>query len=151
MILKQSTRLLYLVLLGVLGSQVGCDSVHEERLVTADELVAEIDRLSGAVHAMPPGAVDAVLRALNSVDPTMRAEAAMSLGKSNRLTQPISRQLEILAINDTNPIVRAAALSALFEHGTPSREMIELAEHLCSDPQLSSLATRLSTEKKQRR
>lgn len=144
MFLKQSTRFLCLVILGAPSSLVGCNSNHKEHVVAADELVAEIDRLSGAVHPMPPGANDAALRALNSGDPTMRAEAAMSLGKSKRLTQPTTQQLEILSINDSNPIVRAAALSALHEHGTPSREIVKLTDHLCSDPQFSSLASRLS-------
>lgn len=147
MLIEQSTRILFLLTLGTLISQVGCDYDRVERIVTAEEVVAEIERLGRAVHPMPPGSTDAAFHALNSGEPTMRAEAAMSLGKSQRLTRSITKQLEQLAYHDADPIVRAAALSALLKHGPPSSEICELLEILHSDSQLSMLASQLSTEK----
>lgn len=141
-----STGILRLMVVGTLVTLAGCHSNHVEDPVTADDVVAEIDRLEQAVRSMPPGATDAALHALNSGDPTIRAQAAMSLGKSKRLTHLISEQLENLALHEVDPFVRAAALSALYEHGQPSREIIELSEQLRNDPQLGLIASRLRSD-----
>ena len=142
-----AVRCQWLVLVGALTCQVGCHTNHEELALTANDVVSEIDRLNETVRPMPPDATDAAMHALSSGDPKMRSEAAISLGKSKRLSQSVSQQLANLAVSDADPVVRAAAISALFEHGPPSREIMELTKQLCDDPQLSLLASRLSTER----
>lgn len=142
-----AVRCTCLVLAGALTCHVGCHANREELALTANDVVSEIDRLSETVSPMPPDATDAAMHALNSGDPKIRAEAAISLSKSKRLTQSVSRQLANLAVSDADPVVRAAAISALFEHGPPSREIMELTKQLCDDPQLSLLASRLSRER----
>ncbi len=144
---RRLTSCTLIVLFAAQGGCIGRNADTENAVITADRVVMEIERLRNTVRPMPPEFADSALFALSSGDSGMRAEAAMSVGKSKQVTRAVSQQLEYLAVSDTDPVARGAAISALFELGQPSVEIIEVTERLRGDPCLGVLATRLSATK----
>ena len=122
---------------------VGCSSEDERLDLTADQLLTEIDRMRASIGPMPANSADAALHALTSKDARVRAEAAVSVGKSQGVPRSVIMQLENLGVSDADPVARGAALTALYELGHPTQRIEKLTEGLREDPQLGSLATRL--------
>lgn len=123
---------------------LGCDTAQETALsLTAKEVAAAVAEIRSTVLALPEESTMAGMRALNSSDPKIRAEAAISIGKSMTVSRETMLRLESIARHDPDPVARGAALSALFDLGHPSAGIVELTRQLRDDPQLGILAAEL--------
>lgn len=112
---------------------VGCTGTSETATRTAVEIEQRLRDYDAQVGPPQAGAADALLRALGSDDPEMRAQAAIALGKSGRVNAVARQRLESMASSDKSRLAQLAALRALGRLDLLSPELEELLRQLDDD------------------
>jgi HEAT repeat protein len=91
----------------------GCMGTSEPAPLTVNEIEQRLSDYDERIGPPPAEAADGLLHALGSSDPEMRAQAAISLGKSGGLSSVARERLETMASNDKSRLAQLAALQAL--------------------------------------
>ena len=91
----------------------GCMGTSEPAPLTANEFKQRLSDYDEQIGPPRAEAVDGLLHALGSSDPEMRAQAAISLGKSGGVGSVVRERLETMASEDKSRLAQLAALQAL--------------------------------------
>ncbi|WP_146394143.1 hypothetical protein [Allorhodopirellula solitaria] len=131
-------------LLIIVVGLVGCkqDTAPETPLGSGD-IVEHLNQVALTVGPVPAEAMGGIAHALGSPDRDAKISAMLACGESRNVSQNIRRLILDVAKNDSDPLLRGAALRSLHEMGRPSAELSRLTNQLRNDPELGELAEHL--------
>ena len=123
------------LLLVLVAGAVGCTQSDELAALDAATVELRLQEYDDRIGRPEADAADGLLHALYSNDPEMRAQAAVALGKAERLSPVARERLESIAADDSSRLSQFAALMALHRCGVDSEELDRLQRDFISDPE----------------
>lgn len=139
--IRQRALVTSVLLLSVGASIAGCrQSDTPQESLTPQQIIERLEQIEARVRAVPADAMGGIMHALASPDRESRLSAIASCGKSKHVSSQLKNVLLELAETDPDPLVRGAALRALYRLGRPSAGLKRLVTQLQDDPVLGDLA-----------
>lgn len=123
----------------------GCGTASEKRgVVSPEEIAASLREFDKQIIAPQADAHDGLLHALASADAEMAAQAAVTFGKSERVSPVVRQQLEAMASSDNSRLSQVAALQALSRLGLLTPTTQGIIDKLAAEEEWSHLVTSLT-------
>lgn len=116
--------------------------------LSSQQIIQRLAELDATVLPVQAKAIDGVARAFMSSDREERVAAIIAYGKSKHVTASMKEILLAIATDDSDPLVRAAALRSLYQLGRPSPELKSLSQGLRADPLLGPIVDDLAQAKR---
>ncbi len=121
---------LVVVALGI----AGCNGTDNPAELSAAEVENRLRDYDARIQKPQSTLHDALLHALESADPEMRAQAALAFGKSRQLSTVAEERLRAIASNDDSRLPQFAALATLHRLNVTSPDLQNRLSDFSNDP-----------------